>query len=387
MVNSAFSVVKRTCLTSVKNRVVAHNPLPPLDKTAFAGLGGTSSGYNDNTAGILKEGVDSLFYSTTLLTTRCLHGLSRAGRHGSDSGHAAPAGRHAGRSTYMSSSCWSWSWLFVPAAATFLCPKFAEYCHFESLGLRITPLRPNLVNEKLLEQQTKISEVGEDELDMAEDQNEHPLRWTITPQVNNLILSHWEFDSEEQKQRFLQQDLTGLACLAFPFALEDRIELIARLFSIVYLLGELVGDLDVEDAEECLDSLQEAVKGYWKPDPDQAPVFEHMTIRLLTILSTRHGSTLSKHLTFYSLRIVQRGRRARRLDEVQTFKDSFLAAGLELPLHRFATGIVHLMKSLKHQRWSSKNFLLDFDERATTKTLHKYHQLLTTMMSLVRRQS
>ncbi|KXT05425.1 hypothetical protein AC578_10990 [Pseudocercospora eumusae] len=210
------------------------------------------------------------------------------------------------------------------------------------MAMTMEHLDLDLVNEKLLKQRTKVPEVEDEDLNLVEDQNIHPLRWTLTPQVNNLILTHWEFDNEVQKQRFLQQDLTGLACLAFPFALEDRIGLIARLFSIVYLLGQLVADLDMEDAEECLDSLQEAVKGYWKPDPDQAPVcmlcdlFDEIRAHDYQVVDDIIAATWK----YLDLSIVQRGRSARRMDEVQSFKDSFLAAGLELPLHRFATGVM-----------------------------------------------
>lgn len=130
----------------------------------------------------------------------------------------------------------------------------------------------SLVNEKLVAHRTTTTEM-DDDLDMAECQNVHPLRHSLASQVNNQILAHWDFDSETQKHRFLQRDLTGLACLAFPFALDDRIELIARLFSIVYLLGELVAGLEWEDAEECLESLREAVMGYWQPDREQAAVW------------------------------------------------------------------------------------------------------------------
>lgn len=104
-------------------------------------------------------------------------------------------------------------------------------------------------------------------------QDVHPLRLSLTTQINDLILSHWDFSSPAAEISYLSKDLTGVACQCFPFALDDRIQLIARLFSIVHLLGQMIAEMDMDDAEECLESLQEAEKGCWQPDREQAAVW------------------------------------------------------------------------------------------------------------------
>lgn len=92
----------------------------------------------------------------------------------------------------------------------------------------------------------------------------HPLRTQITSQTNDFILTHWSFSSSSSASSsfsssssatsYLKTDLPGLACKFFPCALDDRIHLLARLFSVVFLLGEEIDGivrLDEHDEDEC----------------------------------------------------------------------------------------------------------------------------------------
>lgn len=83
----------------------------------------------------------------------------------------------------------------------------------------------------------------------------HPLRKQITSQTNDFILTHWSFSSSSTSSAtsYLTSDLPGLASKIFPCALDDRIHLLARLFSVVFLLGEEIDTLvrcDEHDDEE-----------------------------------------------------------------------------------------------------------------------------------------
>lgn len=82
----------------------------------------------------------------------------------------------------------------------------------------------------------------------------HPLRTQITSQTNDFILTHWSFSSSSSSSSsltsasssatsYLTSDLPGLASKIFPSALDDRIHLLARLFSVVFLLGEEIDAL------------------------------------------------------------------------------------------------------------------------------------------------
>lgn len=91
----------------------------------------------------------------------------------------------------------------------------------------------------------------------------HPLRTQITSQTNDFILTHWSFSSSSSATStssatsYLATDLPGLASKIFPCALDDRIHLLARLFSVVFLLGEEIDALvrldghDDEENDEC----------------------------------------------------------------------------------------------------------------------------------------
>lgn len=64
----------------------------------------------------------------------------------------------------------------------------------------------------------------------------HHLRDTVSEQVENYILTHWDFASEREKQLFLTTDISGLACQCFAYALDERIHMAAVLFSVVFLI-------------------------------------------------------------------------------------------------------------------------------------------------------
>ncbi|KAM3423011.1 hypothetical protein BST61_g484 [Cercospora zeina] len=186
-----------------------------------------------------------------------------------------------------------------------------------------------------------VDEISIDtESESGECEESHILRAQVTSQTNEFILSHWPFENDAARNSFLSRDLAGLACLCFPFALDERIHLIARLFSIIYLLGEIVSQLDDDDAEECLESLKHAVKGYWA-DRSQAEVW--MLCDLFDDIRNHEylmvDDIIEATWRYLGLRTVRRGRRrTKREGRRPGFHGAFVEAGVLLPLHRFATG-------------------------------------------------
>ncbi|KAF2216396.1 hypothetical protein CERZMDRAFT_93691 [Cercospora zeae-maydis SCOH1-5] len=177
------------------------------------------------------------------------------------------------------------------------------------------------------------------ESESEEYEESHILRTQVTTQTNDFILSHWPFENDAARNAYLDRDLAGLACLCFPFALDERIHLIARLFSIVYLLGEIISELDDDDAEECLGSLKQAVKGYWA-NRTQAEVW--MLCDLFDEIRSHEylmvDDIIEATWKYLGLRTVRRGRQTKREDRPPGFHGAFVEAGVLLPLHRFATG-------------------------------------------------
>ncbi|GIZ46422.1 hypothetical protein CKM354_000954800 [Cercospora kikuchii] len=194
-----------------------------------------------------------------------------------------------------------------------------------------------------LEKETCL--IGESSIDTESESDDHEeshsLRTQVTSQTNSFILSHWPFESDAARSSYLSRDLPGLACLCFPFALDERIHLIARLFSIVYLLGEIISELDGDDAEDCLQSLMQAVKGYWA-DRTQAEVW--MLCDLFDEIRSHEyimvEDIIEATWRYLELRTVRRGRRTKREDRRPGFQSTFVEAGVLLPLHRFATGLM-----------------------------------------------
>lgn len=65
----------------------------------------------------------------------------------------------------------------------------------------------------------------------------HPLKDFVASQTDDYILENWDFEDSASRQDFLNKRVSKVACLYFPSALDERIILVARLFSVLYLTG------------------------------------------------------------------------------------------------------------------------------------------------------
>lgn len=223
----------------------------------------------------------------------------------------------------------------------------------------------------------------------------HPLRTQITSQTNDFILSHWSFSSSSSSSAtsfsttssttsYLKSDLPGLACKIFPFALDDRIHLLARLFSVVFLLGEEIdaivrcnhcheendecdeNDDDEErevhegDAEregvrkEIVQFLKESFNGvYGRREIDHQEEEEEEEEEFPLVWMLNHVlDEMASHAYLLVMGEVQEAiwrflgiagrRRGEKNDDdddaLLRFRTKFVDAGMWLPLYRFATG-------------------------------------------------
>lgn len=206
----------------------------------------------------------------------------------------------------------------------------------------------------------------------------HPLRTQITSQTNDFILTHWSFSSSSSSSAtsYLATDLPGLASKFFPCALDDRIHLLARLFSIVFLLGEEIDALvrldehdDDERDDECdeddeerdaereglrkeiIQFLKESFNGvYGRRRIDREEEEEEEEFPLVWMLN-HVLDEMASHAYLLVMGEVQEaiwrflGTARRRggeknddEDALSRFRAKFVDAGMWLPLYRFATG-------------------------------------------------
>lgn len=221
----------------------------------------------------------------------------------------------------------------------------------------------------------------------------HPLRTQITSQTNDFILTHWSFcpsssssstSATSSATSYLQSDLPGLASKFFPFALDDRIHLLARLFSVVFLLGEeidsLVNHHDENDDErdderddegegerdedgvrkEIIQFLKESFNGVdgRRREIDHQEEGEEEEFPLVWMLN-HVLDEMASHAYLLVMGEVQEAiwrflgaRRSQRKEHFSTsmdddddeddalsrFRAKFVDAGMWLPLYRFATG-------------------------------------------------
>lgn len=205
------------------------------------------------------------------------------------------------------------------------------------------------------------------------DHDYHPLRTQITSQTNDFILTHWSSSSSSATSApsYLTSDLPGLACKIFPCALDDRIHLLARLFSVVFLLGEEIDAivcLDGDDEEErdeeregvrkeIIQFLKKSFNGVDGREIDrECEEFEEFP---LVWMLNHVLDEMASHAYLLVMGEVQEAiwrflgaRRSQRKEHFSTsmddededddallrFRAKFVDAGMWLPLYRFATG-------------------------------------------------
>lgn len=212
------------------------------------------------------------------------------------------------------------------------------------------------------------------------DHDYHPLRTQITSQTNDFILTHWSFSSSSSSSSsssatsYLATDLPGLACKFFPCALDDRIHLLARLFCVVFLLGEEIDTLvrldehdDESDDErdedeerdeegvrkEIIQFLKESFNGVYgrrRIDREEEEEEEEEEFPLVWMLN-HVLDEMASHAYLLVMGEVQeaiwrflgtagrrRGEKNDDEDALLRFRAKFVDAGMWLPLYRFATG-------------------------------------------------
>lgn len=95
----------------------------------------------------------------------------------------------------------------------------------------------------------------------------HPLVRDVKMQVDEYILQSWDFQDDDVSRRdFESENISSVASYYFPSALDERIFLVSRLLSVLFLITESLVQFDLDDGEEYIEALEAAVKGHWQPD-------------------------------------------------------------------------------------------------------------------------
>lgn len=71
----------------------------------------------------------------------------------------------------------------------------------------------------------------------------HPLIRDVKDQVDEYVLSNWEFPSNAAKQGFITRNISSTGAYYFPYALDERIFVISRLLALLHLVAGMDMDL------------------------------------------------------------------------------------------------------------------------------------------------
>lgn len=65
---------------------------------------------------------------------------------------------------------------------------------------------------------------------------QHPRCEQVSREVNAYFISEWDFPGEKAERRFISADFSGVTCLYFPLAKDDRIQFACMLFTVLFLI-------------------------------------------------------------------------------------------------------------------------------------------------------
>ena len=64
----------------------------------------------------------------------------------------------------------------------------------------------------------------------------HPRVKAVSDEVDGYFLENWNFSGFKAVRGFLNADFSGVTCLYFPLALDDRIHFACRLLTVLFLI-------------------------------------------------------------------------------------------------------------------------------------------------------
>lgn len=64
----------------------------------------------------------------------------------------------------------------------------------------------------------------------------HPLVISVSKEVDEYFLRHWNFASDKAKKKFVDAGFSRVTCFYFPKALDDRIHFACRLLTVLFLI-------------------------------------------------------------------------------------------------------------------------------------------------------
>ncbi|EME47535.1 hypothetical protein DOTSEDRAFT_69474 [Dothistroma septosporum NZE10] len=139
----------------------------------------------------------------------------------------------------------------------------------------------------------------------------------VARQTDEYVLANWVFAGAAAEIEYVKQKIGHLAFEYFPSAPSERMVLVARLMALLYLIGESLVELDLDDAEDYLGALDAAVKGHWAPDGN-VPAVWMLAFTLDEMKGMDYVATeevWSSSLSHLRALLIKRGRAQHRRDK------------------------------------------------------------------------
>ncbi|KAK7046186.1 Aristolochene synthase in complex with 12,13 Difluorofarnesyl diphosphate [Favolaschia claudopus] len=93
----------------------------------------------------------------------------------------------------------------------------------------------------------------------------HPMRKEITQDVNVFFLAHWPFPNEKARKKFVDSDFCYGLCATWPESVDDRMNHACRLFTLLFLIDDLLDDMSLEGGRAFNNGLLSLMQGHRMP--------------------------------------------------------------------------------------------------------------------------
>lgn len=88
----------------------------------------------------------------------------------------------------------------------------------------------------------------------------------VSHDVDQYFLRHWKFPGEKARKNFVAADFSGVTCLYFPLARNDRIHTACRLLTILFLIDDDLEEMSLEQGEAYNARLMPIARGHMLPN-------------------------------------------------------------------------------------------------------------------------
>ncbi|KAK8048212.1 hypothetical protein PG994_009942 [Apiospora phragmitis] len=169
----------------------------------------------------------------------------------------------------------------------------------------------------------------------------HPRVEEVIKEVDAYFLENWPFPNSKSRKKFLGADFTRNMCYNYPEALDDRIGVVCRLITLLFLVDDLLDHMSLEDGRQYNAKMMALMRG--DEEPDRAVAVEWMSYDIwaeMRVLDARLASeVLGPMADFMAAQTEDTRLKKMNMGEYLEWRGRDVGASLVTTLGRFSMGL------------------------------------------------